>query len=193
MAIKRKVFPKGKFTSAQDWHKYYVYNDSDFASDIKALKAFEAQTNPTHNVSEIKMAIAKKYKIKASDVQMYILGEILYFDHTTSSAGLDMDFEKREFAIHFGPKTTRVEMLEQWHKFEQIRAALFPIKQSKRKPTYQPGLVYAIFKCRQRDLTFREIYKLYSTGTLPGYKGSDNQYKDEDSLEKYYQANKPSP
>lgn len=186
------IFPKGKFTSIHDWHKFYVYNDPEFIADIESLKTAENQLNPVNNVSEIKLAIASKHRIKESDVHMYILGEILYLDHTTSSAGLDMDFDKGEFSIHFGSKTSRAEMLEQWQKFEQIRATLFPVKTSKRKTTYQPALVYAVFKCRQRDLTFREIYQLYSTGTLPGYRGSDHQYKDEDSLEKFYQANKPT-
>lgn len=187
------MFPRRNFKSEQDWHRHYVYNDPEFIADMNAYKELEKLDSASPELAGLQQNIATQYAITVAEINRYLLGEILYSEYQTSTASFRMNLEKGEFTIQFGPSTSRAEVIEQWQKFEQMRVRLFPVRLSRRRVAEQPDLIYAIFKCRQRNLSFREIFTLYSTGAIPGYNGSISQYKDEDSLEKYYQANKPAP
>jgi hypothetical protein len=54
-----------------------------------------------------------------------------------------------------------------------------------------PELVYAVFKARQKKMTFREIFDRYSNKELLLFSGNSNVFKSEDSLERYYRKYKP--
>lgn len=161
-------------------------------SDVAAWQELQKQDPTNAELAWLQQEIAKRFAITVGDINTYILRKILYLEGKTSTAKLNMDLENRKITIEFTPFTSRAEVLEQWQKFESIRASMFPVKPTKRRTVQQPDLVYAIFKCRQRGETFAKIYTLYETGKLPGYGGSTDTYVGEDALEKYYQANKPT-
>lgn len=177
--------------SGMDWFIHHVYEDPEFIADVAALKELERETGDSSEIHVFRQGIASKFSITVPQINRYIVSQIIYLSHETSSASLDIDLFRGEFAIKFGPHTSQAEIREQWDNFEQVRNELFPAEATKRKPPQNPDLLYAIFKCRQRNMTFPEIYKLYSTGTLPGYSGSANQYGDEELLERYYDKYKP--
>jgi hypothetical protein len=58
--------------------------------------------------------------------------------------------------------------------------------------TYNPGLVYAMFRARSKGLTFKKIYDLYQSKNLPLYNGSNKSYDNEDSLQAFYDKYKPT-
>lgn len=172
--------------TASDLHKYSVFADEEFISDVAGLTAFE-QSSPTDNrIPGIREAISARFWISVADIKKYQLSQVIYLEHQTSSATLDMNIQEKTFSISFSPSTTKAELLEQWLKFEAIRASLFPVRPTKRKPPLNPKLLYAVFKARQSGHTFAEIFEKYQTGKLLGYSGSTTQFSNEDSLEAYY-------
>lgn len=54
----------------------------------------------------------------------------------------------------------------------------------------RPDLVYAIYKARLQSKSFREIYRLYESGELPGY-GGGATITGEDNLARTYRRSKP--
>lgn len=159
---------------------------------MAAWEELQKQDPANNKLKWLQLEIAKRFAVTVSDINTYLLRKILYLEGKTSTASLNMDLENREITIKFTPFTSRAEVIEQWDKFEGIRARMFPVNPTKRRTVQQPDLIYAIFKQRQCKKTFREIFNLYSEGKLPGYAGSPDQYKDEFSLKKYYQAGKPT-
>ena len=59
-----------------------------------------------------------------------------------------------------------------------------------------PKLIYAIYKQRLKNnngkrKTYAEIFRLYQNDELPGYDGSNNQYKSIESIKRYYYTHGP--
>lgn len=179
--------------SARDGHIFYVYNDPDFIADIAALKDLEKKLGPSRELDELERDIAGRWLINRHDVFRYRVGEVIPLPyHETTSAQLIIEPFKGEFSIKFQPFTSRAEILEQWAKFENIRAEMFPIRPTKRKPPKRPDLIYAVFKqYHQLNLTFPQIFELYSSGNLPGYNGPTD-LQDEEVLERLYREHNPA-
>ncbi len=176
-----------RLKSAHDWHVYHVYHDADFKRAIRVLAELEKRPNSTpKQIEGYKRSLAKSYLIGVADINLFMLP--LYLENQTKTTNMRFDPDAKQFSITFEPTTTRAELLEEWQRFESLRDTLFPttVVPTKRKPPENPSLLYAVFKCRQHGMTFPAIFKLYSNGKLPGYKGSNNQYGDADSLERYY-------
>ena len=178
--------------TASDLHRYSVFADEEFISDIASLTAFERTSPADDRIPGIRAAISDRFWISVADIKKYQLSQVIYLEHQTSSATLDMNLQEKAFSIVFSPHTTRAELLEQWLKFEVIRESLFPVRPTKRKPPENPKLLYAVFKERQRGHTFAEIFERYQTGKLQDYTGSTVQHSSEDSLEAYYHKFAPS-
>ena len=176
-----------RLKSAHDWHVYHVYHDADFKRAIDVLTELEKRPGSTpEQIEGHKRSLAKSYLISVADINLFMLP--LYLENQTKTTSMGFDPDTKQFSIKFEPTTTKAELLEEWQHFENLRDTLFPaaVTTTKRKPPENPSLLYAVFKCRQRRMTFPAVFKLYSTGKLPGYKGSNGQYADADSLERYY-------
>lgn len=179
------------FRTARDWHLHHVYNDSDFNDDIDALKALLKAGAADQEIQSLKEQVASSFAITVGDIDLFMLGGIIPLAHQERTATMSVDLNTGEFVLRFQPNTTRAELLETWNEFEKFRNSTSSPAASKRKPPESPSLIYAIFRARQRNNTFREIYALYTSGQLPGYTGSREQFNSEDSLERYYNKFKP--
>lgn len=63
---------------------------------------------------------------------------------------------------------------------------------TKNKVPEEPELIYPIFRARQGNLTFPQIFNLYQHATLPHYEnGTTNLFSSSKDLEKYYDKFKP--
>jgi hypothetical protein len=100
------------------------------------------------------------------------------------------DLKSGHAKITVDSQATKAEYAAAWEEVLKFRRDA-GIRSTKRKSPYDYNLVYALHRARKKALTFKEIFRLYSDGTLPLYRGSTSQYKSEDSLEKFYQRHKP--
>lgn len=176
-----------KLKSVHDWHVYNVYHDADFKRAIRVLAELEKRPSITpQQIEGHKRSLAKSYLISVADINLFMLP--LYLENQTKTTSMNFDLEAKQFSITFEPTTTRAELLEEWQRFENLRARLFPaaVTTTKRKPPENPSLLYAVFKCRQRHMTFPAIFKHYSERKLPGYDKAPGQFSDADSLERYF-------
>jgi hypothetical protein len=174
-------YKKRDFKSAKDWHVYHVYNDPEFINDFNKLDIEKDDTKD----------IRKKYAITGYDLFFFDIRNILYLEkNVESKGGLTFDPRIKKYVLTFDATITKSEFLECWKEFADFRDDFIGKPNSKRKPPVNDTLIYAIFKARKK-LTFAEIFELYSVGRLPLYKGSSDQFKSEDSLERYYDKYKP--
>ena len=183
------IFPKRDFKTAFEWHLYHVFNDPDF---IKAGKQLRERPHD----SEAQIELAEKYHVNKFHVIAF-LEEFKDKDWIVVNS-LDLsplysieviDFESDQFInISLYPHVTQKSFLELWDEIAKAKKQL-DVK-TRYRPPENHALVYAVFKARKR-FKFSEIFKLYSEGKLPGYKGSTIQYTSEDSLERYYNKYKP--
>lgn len=174
-----------KPTSVKDGHLNQVYEDPDFLKEVALIKEAEKRSilSPERQKAA-RQVLAERYGLSIGDVNLYMLPIVV--ENRTKSTSMGFNPETRQFTITFGLTTTLAEVMTEWRRFSQFRKTLFPIKQTKRKPAENPELLYAMFKARRAGETFRTIFRLYSTGKLPGYNGSVAQFKSEDNLERYY-------
>jgi hypothetical protein len=185
------------YNNARDWHIHYVYHDPEFIAEVAALKELEEKIGESPKPEELqelevlRQELATSYAINTYDIFRFRAGEIIPMTYETSNAELHIDPLKKEFSIKFSPFSSKAEIIEEWGKFEEFRAEMFPIKPTKRKPPEQPHLIYAIFKCRKHAQTFNRIFEQYSAGELPGYTGSAKDYIDVKKLEEWYNKFKP--
>ena len=139
--------------------------------------------------------MAKDYAITLHDVFFCNTRDIIYLDkNVTKKWQLVPDFENLKMVLNYDLDITRAEYLEAWESFENIREFTGIKPSSRRRPPIYTDLVYAVFRERQKNTSFKEIYLMYSTGTLPLYntKSLENlAFQDEESLERYYQKNTP--
>ena len=189
MTAEKTDYPIRDFKNARDWHIYFVYNDPEFVSQVKKLRRLKIQS-PTKERLFVKLAT--EFAIAPYDVFYFYTKQIIYLDkNITRKANLTFNSDTGKFLVEFDYDISREEFLELWKEFSYTRKNIgFRGKVSKRKPPESPELIYAIFKAR-KDKTFKEIFELYEKGKLEGFAGSAKQYKDEESLERYYGKFKP--
>jgi len=174
-------YKKQDFKSVRDWHVYHVYNDPDFINDFNKLDINEDDTN----------TIRKKYAITGFDLLFFDTRNTIYLEKNVErKGGLTFDPKLKKYVLTFDITITKAEFIEFWNEFAVFRDAFIGKTNTKRKPPENHELIYAVFKAKKK-LTFREIFELYTVGKLPFYKGSPNQYKSEESLERYYNKFKP--
>jgi hypothetical protein len=170
--------PEGLKTT-RDWHVYHVYNDLEFITEVNDAPESRYGT------------IAEKYAITPKDVIFFIARKYIYLEgNTDKKSMLILDGDKEQLVLNMDPDITHEEYLSQWKVISAYKRSLFKLPRTKRKPTYNTNLVYTIFKARNRGLTFKEIYLLYTDGKLPGYSGSTS-YNSEENLERFYRKHKP--
>lgn len=93
---------------------------------------------------------------------------------------------------------TRLEDIEGLWPIINQRQVLMNGYTPQLKSTYDPELIYAIYKQRLPDandksVTFEEIFRMYQDRTLPGYSGSDTQWHSSDTLARHYRRHFPKP
>ena len=95
------------------------------------------------------------------------------------------------YKVTFNYDITKEDFLQVWqliqrHKYNANRGVI-----PKKKLPEQGKLLYAIFKSRQKGLTYPAIFKLYSDRVLPYFEKGAASLGSEDKLEEYYRKYRP--
>lgn len=204
-------YPLRDFKSAEDWHLYYVFNDKDFIAEIDFLNdkydelAHNSGLKYPNGIPKLTVKQAKSATKEFSDLRRkYSIDEIelMYFVQGGFGSGFKGDIiadvdeamgrvlmVDDHIEITLNKQITHKRYLELWREVQSLKK-LLNAKQRRRAPESH-ALIYAIFKQRMNTVSFSNIFRQYSEGNLQGYSGSINQFKSEDSLERYYDKYKP--
>lgn len=200
-------------------HVYQVFCDNTFKKEIKELKRnFEELYYPDVSLStnirdkhllledkEKIKRIADKYRITLEDFGFFAdgyfeCGYLGFGEPEAEKGGLHIGEEEHSdypMCYIIGPKTTLNDIKKNWNYIRDLRKNLFYENKSKtgttrNKSPEHPQLIYAIFKARSYNKTFRTIYSEYEDNKLTGYSGNTNLFSDEESLERYYRKYAPN-
>lgn len=201
--------------TTSEWHTFWVFEDKEFISEVSNLVKWQDEAIAKYGVgkanyyksdehTEFKKRskdLANKFALKRDDVSRFIMENRSYEYsmykpfNSFSTPIFSISGDDKEFEVTFPGNITYEDYISSWKQIVEFRAnhkGFESIKPGRRRAPDNTQLIYAIFKARIRGLKFREIFKLYENGILPYYEGKSNiQYKDEDSLESYYQKYKP--
>lgn len=188
-----RAYPTPDFSNAFEWHVYYVYNDPEFKESCEELARLKY---PDPKFVKLRDKISEKFCINPFFVNRYLNGgsadpELWSWDRKAPSFAWikghgDGCYYFIELTMHAHVK--REDFIDMWKSVAKEKKKLgYSLR---KKPPENPSLIYAIFKSRESN-SFKEIYHLYSSGSLPNYTGSTGQYIDQESLERYYNKYRP--
>lgn len=188
-------------------HRSCVYTDNDFicsADDLRqkigSTKLGIAIDNGEEYLSQsgIKLSkrledeaykLSRRYALEISDLALFLNN--VPIDNVKATTAVSMDING--IYIRIEPHTTISDVQSIWPMVEAMKSiAHESYRPTKKKLPENPRLIYAVFKSRLKGLTYREVFNLYQQQKLPGYNGIPSQFKDEESLERYYQKYKPT-
>jgi hypothetical protein len=105
---------------------------------------------------------------------------------------IDFDKEENQLVIRLDPGFTKTDFMRLWNEIERDAPQLVAAKDKRRRGPENHALIYAVFKARQRGMTFKAIFSVYEAGELAHYEnGNRTQFKSEDDLERYFLQYKP--
>lgn len=168
---------EGLIHSAEDWFLLYVFHDKEFQNEVASAKKVEYPN------------IANKYNIDISELHLYIVQSKLaggIIPTRSKIKIMNIDTENELYLVQLPFNVSKAELNTLWDKMNILKPAH---RQTRRRSIEYPELVYAIFKQRQKKLSFLKIHKLYEDNLLPGYTGP-NQLS-EIELRQYYNRNIP--
>lgn len=167
----------------------FVQHDPVFAEGLKIIRERDNSSDTSAaEILKLKNALAQSFAITIDELEFFLFP--LYRERIEKSTELDYDPTTGRFTISFDRNTNKAELLDEWQQFELLRGH-GPAISTKRKAPELPRLIYAIFKAKQKNMDFEHIFKLYQSGSLPGFKGSSIQFLTKESLRRYYNKYKP--
>ena len=198
-------------------HVYRVFEDPDFQKDTGDLRSlFEdlyykdvsltVEYEDEHLLLEDKLVIkelANKYMITLDDLGAYADG---YYEDGVTNIGrrleefggfriVEIDGYHRPVYV-IGTKTSLKTIKRDWpyvrearHDF--LRGSTNQNGLTRSKSPDNPDLIFAIFKARLINNKFSDIFSAYENRKLAGFSGSHSQFKNEESLERYYRKYAP--
>lgn len=168
--------------SAYEWHCFFVFEDKEFLKDLEKLdvsyQAYVNNPSPKLNKKPIldyidkKFVLADKYRINHLDLERFRNPRL------NSASGIDynvievlFDWNSQNIAAILPLSIKKKEYIEAWNLIRELQLE-HRLKQKKVKGPERPDLIYAIFKARMGQKTYREIFNDYKAKSLPGYSGS---------------------
>lgn len=175
------------------WHIANVYRDKDFVN--AATQLFNDNREPP--IIDI-LALANKYYITASELSYYGRSINSPLLRLPPSRAVRITRYGSEMDVTFSANASRAEIDEVLDEYFRNRHSLNRLlgrsipKRKKRKPTESPELIYAIFKAHvHAKLEISEVYALYITDELPGYKLKAVLFSTVSKLKEYYEHFQP--
>ena len=208
--IKYELKPIGDDSlSPHDLHVVRVYQDAEFINDLVELEK-EHGTTIEHTIADTGSTNSDKvmsfYEKLANDWSITSTeAAFAYMNDTFNSKRLarvpneqpmlidwsSLFFDNR-FTVEFNLGALKKSHLDElWVQIEKRQLEMNGGKLKRNRAPENRELIYAIFKARKNKHTFTEIYIDYEKGTLPGYLKQGTQFKDADSLTRYYRKYKP--
>lgn len=131
--------------------------------------------------------IANKFSISLGDLKWYLTGDNLRegeFYRKSRKPFRAVDLNEETIVLEFNRNITKEDYDEAWRQW------LAPSKNETKQPKLpvHDKLLYAIYKAREhRGETFKQIFRQYEEGTLPGYTGSNSMFSSsQKKFEEYY-------
>lgn len=168
---------------APAWYRHEVFKDPEFRKEL--MESILGESKPANYFME-------KYLISDTEIR-----NLVPVDEGRPNGNGIFEIYDEGLAVimRFSKNITRREYdkgwdLLQWYKKNRLNLEK---NKSKRKDPEHTELLYAIHKARHQTtpLTYKQIFKLYENGNLPRYSKKTKPFKDEESLERYYQKYKP--
>jgi len=193
--------------TTRELHVLNVYSDPNFIADLSlvAIAGDELDKILLQGLKTVKVDpdliegrltmqdVASKYYLSLDEVVHFAAGRITPLPRDKPFAvNWDEYDDKDAFAVTLATDIKKEDFMQLWKLVKRKQTIKHAGKKSKRKPTENDKLIYAIFKARQRKQTFSKIFSDYQVGKLEGYSGSTNQLKSDDSLERYYRKYQPT-
>lgn len=187
---------------AQYYYLKNLYNDIEFIEAIERVKA----TLKNKHGRDVSLLFDANYTLDQEDRgRIEELQRLFTVDNWSLAWFADGQYSNTGYIKPFSPVIVAEDdrlMLEITPdmKFEHLRLLWKWIELAQKKlPSYKgktkapayPDLIYAVHKERRYGATFRRVFELYLKGELPGWEGKATQFKDQESLERYYQRYKP--
>jgi hypothetical protein len=132
-------------------------------------------------------AMAKRFRVSTSTIER----GLKYRKNTSLVRNLPGVVARNNKIVIEIDATTRLEDIKAVYPYIQELQSTLPGYKPRNRSKDRPDLIYAIYKQRLGHKTFKDIYTLYASGTLPGYDGS-HAIGSEDALERMYNKNKPA-
>jgi hypothetical protein len=178
MAIKHKT--------ANDWHVYHTYKDPEFAEanrqlldeygiSIEATGSWADDLIPPDSEANFRAKqnqLITSYHITKQDWEHFNRIPLDYRRIPQNVVHFRYDQDEDTFKIEVRPEITTRDMDELYRSIQNMRY-VYQIdgSRAKRKEPEYPDLIYAMFKARQKNMEYPEIYSHYKDRDLPYYKG----------------------
>lgn len=213
----RPIYPRNNFKTAEDWHIYFVYTDNEFIEEVEKInkkhRKWAEDSGEKHPSGIPKFPKSKKreankdwkficdkYAVSDSDITFFVQGgfgggwdkKTMAMNDVNAKVEENMGFvyeEDGRMIVELESYITYQRYHDLWKNVLEHKKKL--LTKPRRRAPESPKLIYAVFKARKKGLSFPELFRLYSSGKLPYFRGSTNQFKDEESLERYYDKYKP--
>ena len=194
--VKKRALYYSSLKTAKAMHLHWVYNDPDFITSVEELNP---PPKPTYGADKKWKkpyeALESQYCLGPGDVIRFKLQGyrgILIGSGLTGYGWVWYNKKNDSIELAVNKKITKKEFISLWGRIKTIQTNELRIKPNKRKPPENSQLIYAVFKARKRQITFKKIFKMYQEGTLDYYSSkSSSQFKSEDLLERYYDRYRP--
>lgn len=180
-----------KSRAAETWHRYHVYHDPEFIKDIKALPKRKLSNIPgEYDSYDDYRRLGEKYGIRPDFVDFVHERDWTDFE-PNKNIGINIVHQNPKypgFIASLDIDVTKEQMLDVYKEIQRLRQEI-KIPNKKYKKPEDTKLLYAVFKARKNNMTFRAIFSDYQQGQLPLYKNMPtNKFSSEDELEKYYRT-----
>lgn len=206
--------------TTQDMHVLNVYKDPEFMKEVKSQfpeleawidieKAYEMPDGSMDHRSKMNMfygveklddkqfyELALKYAVHVNDIKIFLMGR----HHTGNVYGARRSYALTpntggDWVANIPTDISKDDFMKMWVEIKRNKSLQFLKKLPKTKPPTYDKLLYAIFKARQRNETFTQIFKQYENKELPYYEGGISSMfrNDQDKFEEYYRKYKPTP
>lgn len=172
-------------------HKKKVYRDPDFLKESMKIMSLEDEARATGY-----RKLIEYYELVDGDAHndffenpLLALGE---FNGVFSGGTVAYEDETGQFVAYLNPSVTHEQIEGLWRAINRLKV-MHKLPTTKMKPPQNIDLLYAIFKARKSNMTFKQIFDCYTKSNLSGYEGKNNsQYASEDDLEAYYHKHYPA-
>ena len=202
--------------TTQDMHVLNAYKDPEFLEDIKSSfpelvalidikSTYELPDGTNDPQTKMRMfykieklddkqfyELALKYVIHINDIKIFLMGR----HHTGKVYGSRRTYvleppHKGDWVANIPADITKEEFMKMWEDISRNKRLLFQNKIPKRKRVKHDELLYAIFKARQKGMSYSKIHEDYQLDKLPYYTGPSNLFIDEEKFEEYYREYSP--
>ena len=140
-------------------------------------------------------ALATKYAIRTNDVWFYLTGSFKTQTAYRTKLPFDIKWDDNDnYTIKFHGDITKEDFLAIWATLERHKRGRHGGKTPRNRLPEHDRLLYAVFKARQRNMSFPAIYDDYKAKKLKYYEGeAPTEFNSPEKFAQYYRDNKPSP